>query len=201
MTLDRGSIGYSLAFGLYGLLLAIVMWALDFVWLTIIQLSSPGTWIFWSGVMSHPLLIVQLRIIFWTLAVLPGIIYAAAFFRKKALGRQAIEFLLLGAAIGFTYGITFHLGQFILENLSYVITGFWWGATTGEFFQIATSAMIGDGIQVAVWVTLGASVCYAATRLGLVRWDGPAIKNIWMDMLGLVAIIAVVPLVIAMLTL
>lgn len=199
MTLDRGSIVYSLAFGLYGLLLAIVMWALESAWLAIMRQSSPGTWIFWSGVMDRPILIIHLQIILWTMAVLPGIIYAAAFFRKKELARQAVEFILLGAAIGLTYGIAFHLGQFTLENLSYMTSGSWWRASLGEFFARSTGMMVSDGVMVAVWVTLGAFVCYTATRLGLVRWDGPAIKNSWKTILGLVALIAVVPLVIAML--
>jgi len=201
MTFDRGSIGYSLAFGLYGLLLAIVMWALESVWLTIMQDSPPGTWIFWSGVMDRPLLIIQLQIVLWTLAVLPGIIYAAAFFRKKELARQATEFLLLGAAIGLTYGIAFHLGQFTLDNLSYMTSGLWWRASLGEFLQRSAGTMMGDVIMVAIWVTLGAFICYVATRLRLVSWDGPAIKNSWRIILGLVALIAVVPLAIALLML
>lgn len=201
MTLDRGSIVYSLAFGLYGLLLAIVMWALESAWLMIMQHAPPGNWIFWSGVMDRPLLIIQLQIILWTLAVVPGIIYAAAFFRRKEPARQAVEFILLGAAIGLTYGIAFHLGQFTLENLSYLTSGLWWRASLEEFFQRSMGTMIGDGIMVAIWVTLGAFVCYMATRLGLVRWDGPAIKDSWVIITGLVAIIAIVPLIIAMLSL
>ncbi len=201
MTFDRGSIGYSLAFGLYGLLLAIVMGAIESAWLTIVPLSSPGAWISWSWVPGRPILIVHLEIILWTLAVLPGIIYAAAFYRKKEFTRQAIEFLMLGAAIGLTYGIAFHLGQFILENLSYMTSGFLWRASFGEFFQSVAGTMIGDAILVAIWVTAGAFICYAATRLELVSWDGPAIKNSWMTILGLVTIITVVPLGIALLTL
>ncbi|OPY28595.1 MAG: hypothetical protein A4E28_01434 [Methanocella sp. PtaU1.Bin125] len=201
MTFDRGSIGYSLAFGLYGLVLAAVMWALESVWLAIMQHASAGTWIFWSGVMGRPVLIIQLQIILWTLAVIPGIIYAAAFYRKREAARQALEFFLLGAAIGLTYGIAFHLGQFTLDNLSYMTSGVWWRASLGEFLQRAAGMMLGDGILVAIWVTLGAFVCYIATRLGFVRWDGPAIKDSWVIITGLVAIIAIVPLIIAMLSL
>jgi len=201
MALDRGSIGYSLAFGLYGLLLAIAMWALESAWLAIVQQSSQGTWISWSWVPGRPILIVHLEIILWTLAILPGIIYAAAFFRKKEFARQAIEFLLLGAAIGLTYGIAFHLGQFTLENLSYMTSGFWWRASPGEFFQRATGTMIGDAILVTIWVTAGAFICYVATWLKLISWDGPAIKNSWMIILGLVALIAAVPMAMALLTL